>query len=144
MKGKHILTFSVFLLLYGILCFPTHGEDATKSSGAQVTITPEPTDGILANPSMGWETFHRTSRQDRNLPSWIPSTVHYIRWGWGELEPQPGTIDFVRRDRVLKQTHDSGQKLALSPTRSHCPASFPLAITSFLWLLSERMIRRRW
>jgi hypothetical protein len=51
--------------------------------------------GDLGRVEMGWETFHRTSRQDRNLPSWIPSTVHYIRWGWRALEPQPATIDFV-------------------------------------------------
>ena len=60
---------------------------------AQVVVTPEETDEILANPGMGWETFHRTSKQDKSLPSWIPSTVHYARWGWGELEPQPGKLN---------------------------------------------------
>ena len=39
----------------------------------QVVVTPEETDEILANPGMGWETFHRTSKQDKSLPSWIPS-----------------------------------------------------------------------
>jgi hypothetical protein len=24
--------------------------------------------------------------QDKNLPDWIPSTVHDARWGWGTLE----------------------------------------------------------
>jgi hypothetical protein len=78
----------------------------------QVKVTPEPTDEILANPGMGWETFHRTSQQDRNLPSWLPSTVHYLRWGWKEVEPRPGAIDFNLLDRALKLSHDSGQKLA--------------------------------
>ena len=64
------------------------------ASDAVVTVTPEETDEILANPGMGWETFHRTSKADKNLPSWIPSTVHYARWGWRELEPQPGKIDY--------------------------------------------------
>ena len=49
---------------------------------------------------------------DKNLPSWIPSTVQYARWGWRELEPQPGKIDYTFLDKVLKESHDSGQKLA--------------------------------
>lgn len=39
-----------------------------------VVVTPEVTDQILANPGMGWQTFHRTRLQDKNLPSWIPSS----------------------------------------------------------------------
>ncbi len=44
-----------------------------------VTVVPQETDEILANPGMGWETFHRTVKQDKCLPNWIPSTVHYAR-----------------------------------------------------------------
>ena len=77
-----------------------------------VTVTPEETAEILANPGMGWETFHRTSKADKNLPSWIPSTVQYARWGWRELEPQPGKIAYDLLDRTLKESHDSGQKSA--------------------------------
>ena len=77
-----------------------------------VIVTPEETDEILANPGMGWETFHQTSKQDRSLPKWIPSTIQYARWGWGELEPQPGKLNTAFLDKVLKETHDSGQKLA--------------------------------
>jgi Domain of unknown function (DUF4832) len=62
---------------------------------------------------MGWETFHQTSKQDKNLPSWIPSTVHYARWGWGELEPQPSKLNTEFLDKVLEETHEAGQKLAL-------------------------------
>ncbi len=75
-------------------------------------VTPKPTDEILANPHMGWETFHRTATEDRNLPEWIPSTVHYARWGWGELEPEPGKIDFAFLDDILAKTHQAGQTLA--------------------------------
>jgi len=77
-----------------------------------VTVTPEETDAILANPGMGWETFHRTARQDKSLPNWIPSTVHYARWGWGELEPLPGKLNTEFLDQVLKETREAGQKLA--------------------------------
>jgi hypothetical protein len=77
-----------------------------------VVVKPDETDEILANPGMGWETFHCTSKQDRGRPAWIPSTVHYARWGWGDLEPQPGKINTSFLDKVLRETRDSGQKLA--------------------------------
>lgn len=83
-----------------------------RADEAQVVVKPEETDEILSNPGMGWETFHQTSKQDRNLPKWIPSTIQYARWGWGELEPQPGKLNTEFLDKVLKETHDSGQKLA--------------------------------
>jgi hypothetical protein len=93
-------------------------------AGELVTVTPEETDEILANPGMGWETFHRTSAQDRSLPSWIPSTVQYARWGWGELEPKPGELNVEFLDRQLRDSHESGQTLAFrvmncSTTRNH-------------------------
>lgn len=97
-----------------------------------VTVTPEQTDEILANPGMGWETFHRTSKQDRGLPSWIPSTVHYARWGWGALEPQPDRLNTGFLNNVLAETRASGQKLAFrvmccstTPSRPYHPAWLP-------------------
>ncbi|MCY3020046.1 MAG: DUF4832 domain-containing protein [Planctomycetota bacterium] len=97
-----------------ILCGLILGS-AVLSAAAQcqeVIVTPDESDEILANPGMGWETFHCTSKRDKSLPPWIPSTVHYARWGWGELEPAPGKIDYAFLDKVLKETHDSGQALA--------------------------------
>lgn len=82
------------------------------ASDAVVTVRPEETDEILANPGMGWETFHRTSKADKNLPPWIPSAVQYARWGWRELEPQPGKIAYEFLDKALKESLESGQKLA--------------------------------
>jgi hypothetical protein len=78
----------------------------------QVTVVPEETNEILANPGMGWQTFHRTAKQDKSLPAWIPSTIHYARWGWGELEPQPGKLDTDFLDKALKESRESGQRLA--------------------------------
>jgi hypothetical protein len=83
-----------------------------QTADRPVVVTPEETNEILANPGMGWETFRHTAKEDRNLPSWIPSTVQYARWGWGELEPQPGKLNTEFLDKVLKETHDAGQKLA--------------------------------
>jgi hypothetical protein len=100
--------------------------------GQQVVVTPEETDEILANPGMGWETFHRTSTQDKSLPSWIPSTVHYARWGWRELEPQPGKIDYAFLDGVLNESREAGQTLAFrvmccstSPRQPYHPKWLP-------------------
>ena len=106
-----IQMFMPLVTILSLLC------GATASAGEQqpakrVVVTPEETDEILANPGMGWQTFHRTSKQDKSLPPWIPSTVHYARWGWGELEPQPGKLNTEFLDKVLKETHDAGQKLA--------------------------------
>ena len=72
-------------IMLSLLVAPTVGAE-----GRWVTVVPEESDEILANPGMGWETFHCTARRDPSLPPWIPSTVQYARWGWGELEPQPG------------------------------------------------------
>lgn len=87
-----------------------------------VRVVPEQTDEILANPGMGWETFHHTANKDPNLPSWIPSTVHYARWGWGTLEPEQGRIDDEFLDGILKETRESGQKLAF---RAMCCSTSP-------------------
>jgi hypothetical protein len=85
---------------------------AVPAPVAEVKVVPEETDELLANPGMGWETFHRTRDKDQNLPDWIPSTVHYARWGWDTLEPEPGKIDFAFLDSVLEESHQAGQRLA--------------------------------
>ncbi len=85
-------------------------------------VVPKESIELLANPGMGWQTFHRTSAADKNLPEWIPSTVHYARWGWGQLEPKRGEIDYRFLDGVLKETRESGQTLAF---RVMCCSSSP-------------------
>ena len=102
--------YAIFLLAsVGQLCRLTF---AMADDTAWVRVVPEETNEILANPGMGWETFHRTANNDKNLPSWIPSTVHYARWGWRELEPEQGQIAYDMLDGVLKETREAGQKLA--------------------------------
>jgi hypothetical protein len=113
-----IFTLGFVLLLAG--CAST-GEDFSGGIG-RITIVPEETDAVLANPGMGWETFSRPANQDKNLPDWIPSTIHYSRWGWGVLEPEPGKIDYAFMDKVLADTRASGQRLAF---RVMCCSSSP-------------------
>jgi hypothetical protein len=95
---------------------------AADGDGGRATVRPEETDEILANPGIGWETFHHTAGDDANLPPWIPSTLHYARWGWGTLEPSKGRIDFDFLDGVLKETRQAGQKLAF---RAMCCSTTP-------------------
>lgn len=109
--------FAVLVIL-GLASLSALGQAAAQ----QVTIVPEETTDILANPGMGWQTFHRTNKQDKNLPSWIPSTVYYARWGWGELEPQPGKLNTDFLDKVLKESRDAGQQLAF---RVMCCSPYP-------------------
>ncbi|MBM4032713.1 MAG: DUF4832 domain-containing protein [Planctomycetes bacterium] len=77
-----------------------------------ITVAPKETDELLANPGIGWQTFHRTRTQDKSLPDWLPSTMHYARWGWGTLEPEPGKLDTAFLDKVLKESREAGQSLA--------------------------------
>ena len=77
-----------------------------------VRVLPQETTEILANPGTGWETFHTTADNDKDLPSWIPSTIHYARWGWNVLESKQGKIDYDFLNGMLKETHEAGQKLA--------------------------------
>ena len=104
-----VLTALVCVLFLDVWPVPAR---ASAETGAEVRIVTEETDELLANPGMGWQTFHRTRDQDNNLPDWIPSTIHYARWGWGTLEPKPGEIDYAFLDGVLKETHQAGQRLA--------------------------------
>lgn len=110
------------LLLIAAGCFGWASDVLSADDAEWIRVVPEETEDILANPDMGWETFHQTAHEDRNLPSWVPSTVHYARWGWGTLEPEPGKIDFDFLDGALEETRKSGQKLGF---RVMCCSSNP-------------------
>ena len=104
------LPISPGLLLMGFLLCAIMSGQAKENT---VTVTPALADEILTNPGMGWETFARPARMDTNLPSWIPSTVEYARYGWHQLETRQGELNTEFLDHELSQAHDSGQKLAL-------------------------------
>jgi len=119
----------IALAILPLMLFAAAAEAEQGSPTATVTVNPEPHDEILANPGMGWQTFHHTADANKNLPLWIPSTVHYVRWGWGTLEPEEGKIDYEFLDNVLKETREAGQTLAFrvmccstSPGRPYHPA----------------------
>lgn len=120
-----------FIMLVGLIGLLLWTPIARADDSSWVRVVPETTDEILANPGMGWETFHRTADQDSNLPSWIPSTVHYARWGWGTLEPEKERIDYDFLDGVLKETRAAKQKLAF---RVMCCSSSPRSPYHPAWL----------
>jgi hypothetical protein len=101
----------IAVLLTIVAPFVASAQDKSVSRDI-VTIRPAETEELLANPGIGWETFGRTRDRDRNLPDWIPSTIHYERWGWGTIEPRPAEIDYAFLDKVLVESHAAGQKLA--------------------------------
>lgn len=106
------MTRSQTVLQIAILFFTCSLACRAATAAQTVTIHPDETDELLANPGVGWQTFHRTRTEDKSLPDWIPSTVHYARWGWGVLEPRPGEVDYAFLDKTLQQTRVAGQRLA--------------------------------
>ena len=125
MSGHGVVVLACVILLLSV--FGALGKEPIVKPEI-VRVVPQETDELLANPGIGWETFHTTRDKDRNLPAWIPSTVHYARWGWGTLEPEPGKIDYAFLDAILKETREAGQRLAFrvmccstSPGRPYHP-----------------------
>lgn len=93
------------LLILSILSLP-------PSAGAEkIRIQPGVTDELLANPGMGWQTFHHFADNDPNLAG-LPSASAYFRFYWREIEPKEGQIDFARFDELLAHSRRAGQKLA--------------------------------
>ncbi len=66
---------------------------------------------LLANPGMGWQTFHHFADEDPALDG-LPSTVAYFRYYWSQLEPADGEVRFELIDDHLAKAHAAGQKLA--------------------------------
>lgn len=91
----------------------TVGAFPVAADESRVTVRPRQTDELLANPGIGWTTFNRTSRADKNLPDGIPSTIAYTRWSWRQLEPRPGQIDEPLIAATLRDCRAAGQKLSL-------------------------------
>ena len=61
----------------------------------EAKVSPREIDDLLANPGMGWQTFHFFADEDRNLAG-LPSGSAYFRFYWRDLEPEEGRIDFAK------------------------------------------------
>ena len=76
-----------------------------------VAVRPREIDDLLANPLMGWETFHRTADSDPALAG-LPSSTAYYRFYWRQLEPEKDRYAFDMLDGLLARARAAGQKLA--------------------------------
>jgi len=85
---------------------------AAEPASHLVKVEPAESDELLANPGMGWQTFHRFADEDPNLQG-LPSASAYFRFYWREIEPQDGQVDFAKFDDLLAHARRAGQKLAL-------------------------------
>jgi hypothetical protein len=118
LKHNHI-RISAFAL--GLLCAGILPQAARAQT---TTVSPTQITTILANPDMGYDTFQTISGSgvttafsattDPGKPSWIPSTVMYVRPSWAEMEPSQGTLSSWL-DNALTAAHAAGQKVALRP-----------------------------
>jgi len=82
-------------------------------------IQPKEADELLANPHMGWQTFHHFADDDANLQG-LPSGAAYARFYWKVLEPTEGEINFALLDGLLAHARRAGQKLSF---RAMCTGS---------------------
>ncbi len=86
-------------------------EVSLMSAEERIRVEPREIEDLLANPAMGWQTFHRTADSDPALEG-LPSSVAYYRFYWKDVEPEPGKPDFAEFDDLLAKCRAAGQKLA--------------------------------
>jgi Domain of unknown function (DUF4832)/Beta-galactosidase len=72
---------------------------------------PTPSDEVLVNPGMGWETFHSFEGDPKNA-NYPHSSIAYFRYYWKELEPKPGEYRWELIDEPMKQAAERGQSFA--------------------------------
>ena len=82
------------------LCLPA------TMGGSTVKVIPNEIDDLLANPGMGWQTFHHFADEVKNLEG-LPSASAYFRFYWRDIEPAEGQIDFYKwTDKLIKLGFD--------------------------------------
>jgi hypothetical protein len=111
MRGVWLCAGALVLLL-GLCASGCAGAEGDTEGEATVTVKPQETDELLANPGMGWQTFGRFAAEDPNLAG-LPSGAAYFRFYWRDLEPREGEIDFAKLDALLAHARKAGQKLGI-------------------------------
>jgi len=84
---------------------------AGAPAGGLVHVEPREIADLLANPGMGWETFHHFADNDPALAG-LPSSTAYFRFYWKEVEPKEGQINWALFDDLFSHARKAGQKLA--------------------------------
>lgn len=80
-----------------------------------VVLEPETVDDAIANPGVGFETFHCFNRDDRMVraENYPQCSIAYFRFYWDKLEPSEGKYNFDLIDSLLQKGKEYGQDLAL-------------------------------
>jgi hypothetical protein len=121
MNRRDFIKISSSCLLGGTLC-PRQRNPAWARQADNYIVEPEATDEVLANPGMGFETFHSFNGDQRNIlaENYPECSIAYFRFYWDKLEPQEGRYNFEMIDSLLEKAQQRGQDLALRfmPTSS--------------------------
>jgi hypothetical protein len=82
----------------------------SQETAKMVVAEPKEIQDVLANPGMGWQTFHCFADEDEHLRG-IPTKTAYFRFYWDGIEPEEGKVDFALFDELLAHAHRAGQRL---------------------------------
>jgi hypothetical protein len=101
--------------LWGGIVFPGIQSSAGAQRSESLIVEPEPTDELLTNPGMGFETFNCFKGDERNrvAENYPECSIAYFRFYWSKLEPLEGAYNFNLIDSLLEKGQQNGQDLAL-------------------------------
>ena len=105
--GGVVLMIAVLVLIFSAVVAGADKLVAIRANdGTWVRVTPKETDEILANPGMGWQTFHTTASDDEILEA----VARLVAATFPALLPRPvcrvrlPVAGFWRRDRRGQNT----------------------------------------
>jgi hypothetical protein len=75
-----------------------------------LVVKPTEIDDLVANPGMGWQTFHQVATSDQTLAG-LPSGSAYYRWNWRDLQPTEANIKTSIIADTLAKARAAGQTL---------------------------------
>ncbi len=97
---KTSLSFGLAALLCGVGAGQVRAEETWK------TLTLQPTGAVIdSNPMQGFYGWEGPGI----VPTATPSTEHYFRVTWAEIEPREGVYDFSRLDQALAKAGPAGR-----------------------------------
>ena len=121
MNRRDFMKVGTLALLGAIAYGRTQNQTWADQAGIYI-IAPEPTDEVLLNPGMGFETFNSFNEDERNrlAENYPECSIAYFRFYWDKLEPQEGRYNFELIDSLLEKAQERGQDVALRfmPTSS--------------------------
>jgi len=101
--------------LLGSIASPWAPNPAWTSQADKNIVEPNPTDELMVNPGMGFETFHsfNEDQQNKRAENYPECSIAYFRFYWDKLEPYEGKYNFEMIDWLLEKAQQNRQDLAL-------------------------------